>query len=133
MTRTSLYLALMALLAACGDGQPFQFAEDEVVEDDTATEVIPEEVEEPEDVLNVITVAQELSSAREDRGDISRAEAPNDIGGGTSTLFSYNGDDDTFEIDGLAFDGLNTYQRFAALPQLAAVPIYGHDTRTADF
>lgn len=134
MTRTSLSLALMALLAACGDGQPFD--DDEIVEEVPVPveEVIPDEIEEPEDVLNVTTIAQPLTNEQEDRGDIIRAEAPNDTGGGTTSLFSFNVDDNTFEIDGLAFDGLNVYQVFAPLENdLGTVAIYAADAEVEDF
>lgn len=136
MTRTSLSLALMALLAACGDGQPLF---DEEVEDTTTElEGIPfedieaDDVDEPEDVLNAGTVAPPLRDTLQDRGDIVRTEARNDLGGGASSLFSYDGDNDTFVIDGLAFDGLNTYQRFAALPQLGNVAVYRGDAVVED-
>lgn len=136
MTRTSLSLALMALLAACGDGQPL-FDEEEAA---TSTDpnvvpfepVAPNEVDEPEDVLNSGTIAPPLRGALAARGDIVRAEATNTNGGGATSLFSYNGTDDLFVIDGLAFDGLNEYARFEARPQLGNVAVYRGDVTVTD-
>ena len=138
MTRTSLSLALMALLAACGDGQPL-FDEDAVDPTDTELEgvpfeeVDPDDVDDPEDVLNSGTTAPPLLGSLAERGDIVRVEAPNEIGGGATSLFSYNGDEDVFVIDGIAFDGLNEYGRFTTRPQLGNVAVYQADAVVEDF
>ena len=139
MTRTSLSLALMALLAACGDGQPL-FDEDP---SDTGTgvgtdggvpfeAVDPNDVDEPEDVLNSGTIAPPLRGTLAARGDVLRAEAFNENGGGATSSFAFNGNDDTFFVDGLAFDGLNVYQRFDALPQIGTVAVYQADQVVPD-
>ena len=137
MTRTSLSLALMALLAACGDGQPL-FDTDEAEQNGGTggvpfEPVEPDEVEEPEDVLNSGTVAPPLRGVLANRGDILRAERPNENGGGATSLFSYNGNDDIFIVDGIAFDGLNQYQRFDPRPQLGNVAVYRGEAVVDDF
>jgi hypothetical protein len=138
MTRTPLILAMLALLAACGDGQPL-FDDAEADAEDTATDGIPfeevavEDVDDPDDVLNAGTVAPPLLGTLTQRGDIVRVEAPDGNGGGFTSLFSYSSDGDVFLIDGLAFDGLNEYERFASLPQLGTVAVYQGDATVADF
>lgn len=135
MTRTPLTLAMLAVLAACGDGQPLFDVEDAT--DGTETDipfqdVEPDDVDEPEDVLNAGTIAPPLRGVLSDRGDIVRVEAPNEIGGGITSLFNYSGDGDVFVIDGIAFDGLNEYERFAALPQIGTVAVYQGDLQVTD-
>lgn len=137
MTRTSLSLALVALLAACGDGQPLFDTEESDANGGTGgvpfEPVEPEDVDEPEDVLNSGTVAPPLRGSLANRGDIVRAERINDQGGGSTSLFSYNGNEDVFIVDGIAFDGLNQYQRFDARPQLGNVAVYQGDAVVDDF
>ncbi|MFT4701612.1 MAG: hypothetical protein ACI9ND_001349 [Yoonia sp.] len=148
MTRTTLSLAFVALLAACGDGQPL-FDEEvasgaEGIESgvpdiegtpfeelDAGSDPDSDNITDPDDILANGTVSPPLNGARANRGDIVRAEARSGSGGITS-LFNYNGTDDTFNVDGLAFDGLNTYQRFATLPQLGETAVYRADATVAD-
>lgn len=140
MTRTPLTLALLAVLAACGDGQPLFDEEtsaelelegtplDEI---DSGSDPDSDSVADPDELLANGTVAPPLTGTRAARGDIVRSEARSGSGGITS-LFNYNGNDDTFNVDGLAFDGLNTYQRFAALSQLGNVAVYQADATVED-
>jgi hypothetical protein len=137
MTRTSLTLAMLALLAACGDGQPFfdeaETEDTEEVDGIPFEEVASDDVDDPDDVLNAGTTAPPLLGTLSARGDIVRVESANEDGGGFTSLFSYSSDGDVFVIDGLAFDGLNEYERFAALPQLGTVAVYQGDANVADF
>ena len=43
-----------------------------------------------------------------------------DGNGGFVTSVSYNANDDTFEVDNLAFDGFNVYARDDAVPTLSS-------------
>jgi hypothetical protein len=141
MIRTSLSLALVALLAACGDGQPL-FDEDAEIgipdvdgvpfEDiESGSDPDSENIASPDEILDNGTIAPPLDSTRAERGDIIRTEARSGSGG-VSSLFNYNATDDTFSVDGLAFDGLNRYARFAPLPQLGAVAVYSAEATVAD-
>lgn len=131
MTRTTAPLLLLMMLAACGDGQPF-FADDE----ETTTPVeVEEEVEEvdPSDVLNTGTVRAPIAANFVARGDITRREASDEDGfSGLLASATYNAANDTFLVDGLGFDGANTYTRDAAIPQLGSYSVYEAELETPD-
>lgn len=147
MTRIPFSLALLAVLAACDNAQPLIFPEDqaevdpaeEVEEDevsgsDPESDAIPETIDE---ILALGTLLVDLSGTRDDRGDISRTEARSGSGG-VARDFLINADDDTLEVDNLAFDGLNIYTRGAdlaptKLSDLGTVAVYHGDETVPDF
>ncbi|MBB5720897.1 hypothetical protein FHS72_000501 [Loktanella ponticola] len=115
MIRTPISLALLATLAACGDGQPFFNEEEAAIE-----------VGSPDEFLSDNTDSIALDDALADRGDIIRQE-PTDGNGGIASALVFNVDEDTFFVDGLAFDGLNTYQRFGAIESIGDNKVFQAD------
>ena len=95
MIRTVSLLALLAMLSACGDGQPLFRGED-------PTSPLPPGTETPDS----------------DRS-ISRFEEVDDKGGGYVEEVRYNRAQDTFFVDNLAFDGDNVYTRDEQVPLLS--------------
>ena len=145
MTRTHFSLALVATLAACGDGQPLFDTETPVTTDEASeavTDAALEDIQSGSDgrsdslqdldeILDAGTNAPPLLGELAERGDIVRIEALDGSGGITSS-FAFNGDDDTFTVDGLGFDGLNVYQRSANIPQLGSIAVYEADQVVLD-
>lgn len=145
MKRTPLSLALLAALAACGDGQPLFDEEVEVVEEDAEAPEIDiglgsdpaaDPIVNVDQILEAGTVSPPLTDEAFLRGDITRVETRDSVGGGVTSSFRYEATDDTFEVDGLAFDGYNTYTRGIntdprKASQLGTVAVY-HADETAD-
>ena len=113
MIRSITPFFVLAALTACGDGQPLY--EEEVVQE-TVEEDLPPGTEDPTASSGII-----------------RFEAENDKGGGLVTVASYDEDADVFNVDYLAFDGANVYQRGVAVPTLGGYPVYDADDTTPDF
>lgn len=90
MIRTVSLLALLAVLGACGDGQPLFNEPDE----EPGESPLPPGTEEP----------------TAGRG-INRYEEEDGKGGGYVQDVSYDPANDTFLVDNLAFDGANVYTR----------------------
>lgn len=129
-------ISVLALLAACDDGNPFETEEEiiEETEDDTDEDTDEPVVDEDaDDVLSTGTIRPPQSSDLIARGDIIRAEAENEDGGGLVSEVIYNPDDDTFFVDGLGFDGENIYQRGVEVSQLNGYAVYEADVVTPDF
>lgn len=64
---------------------------------------------------------------------IFRREAQDgESGNGYAESFSYDSDNDTFTVDGLAFDGENTYQRGTAVSSLGPFAVYEADSSVTD-
>lgn len=127
-------LSVLALLAACGDGNPFP-VDEPVVEEEEEVDggEEPEPGEQPDDVLDTGTVRPPLSDDLEARGDIVRAEALNDEnGGGQLASVIYDAATDTMIVDGLGFDGENVYQRGQAVSQLNGYAVYDADLVATD-
>jgi hypothetical protein len=127
MTRLSAMMAVLALLAACGDGQPFFDGTD------GGTGVDPDDGDgsggcsicgDPD--LPPGTDEPSATSA------IVRFEAIDDHGGGFVQDVSYNAEDDTFSVDNLAFDGANVYQRGDEIASLGGYAIYEGRERVRD-
>lgn len=55
-----------------------------------------------------------------------------DYGNGFAEDFKYNAADDTFEVDGLGFDGGNVYQRGSAVASLGPFKVYEGDSTFTD-
>ncbi len=72
-------------------------------------------------------------------GNISHYEARDGKGGGYAETVVYNSGNDTFQVDNLAFDGLNTYQRSGQptsktpLATLGGYNVYEADVDVSDF
>jgi hypothetical protein len=127
MTRLSAMMAVLALLAACGDGQPFFDGTD------GGTGVDPDDgggsggcsiCGDPD--LPPGTDEPSASTS------ITRYEAVDDNGGGFVQEVSYNAADDTFSVDNLAFDGANTYARGDQIASLAGYAVYDGRERVRD-
>ena len=98
MIRTVSLLALLAVLGACGDGQPLYNEPDE----EPGEGPLPPGTEEPSD-----------------RRGINRYEEEDGKGGGYVQDVSYDATNDTFLVDNLAFDGANVYTRDDQVPTLS--------------
>jgi hypothetical protein len=146
MLRITTPLIFMLMLSACGDGQPF-FDEDTATDADTAADVdtaaeASEDAEggdaadddgEVSDVLNTGTTSPTLGTDAVARGDIIRLESTSDEGlGGYLSSVSYDSDSDTLIVDGLGFDGANTYSRGSPIDQLKSYQVYEADITATD-
>lgn len=98
MAKWKMALAALALVAAC-DGNPWAEKEEDPV--------LPPGTDDPT-----------ASSP------IQRTEDVDDTGNGFAEGMSYNAADDTFTVDGLAFDGNNVYDRDDAVPDLGPFAVY---------
>ncbi len=127
-----LPLALLALIAACDSSQPLNF---------TGLDEGPSEEDEGsiEQILDDATDEVNVSSFRDDRGDLVRTEELDlETGAGFAEDFFLDGTEDTLEIDNLAFDGLNVYTRGAnvdtpKLSDLGTIGVYHGDETVPDF
>lgn len=136
MLRHLLLLGLLGstaiTVAACGDGNPFFEADadgdgipDDEDDDDNGNGV-PDEDEE-DDGTCAICGDPDLPPGTDEpsaNGGIFRYEDENDIGGGYVREVSYNAVADTFEVDGLAFDGANVYGRGTAVGTMGGYAVY---------
>lgn len=136
MTRFLAALLALTIVAGCGDGQPF-FDEDDDggVTDPDPVDPDPTDPDptDPDatDPLSTGTVRPPLTEEAIARGDIVRAEIPGDGGGLVSSVI-YDSSNDTFLVDGLAFDGLNVYARGTPVSQLNGFAVYEADLVTPD-
>lgn len=105
---------LLAVLAACGDGQPL-FEDTSDVEDVEIFEELPPGTD------NATVDASVL-----------RFEERNEQGGGYAESTAFDAATDTFVVDNLAFDGLNTYTRATAVPTLGTYGLYQADEVVTD-
>ena len=102
-----LLLLAVATVSGCG-GSSNPFDDDEVVDE------TPDDSGDDGDDGSPISSDRELppgTGTPEPDASIFRREGQTEDGGGYVTAVSYNSSDDTFIVDGLAFDGDNTYQR----------------------
>ncbi len=123
MIRILIALSLLFSLSACLDGaQPFDAAAVDETEDAAETDdAITGGGLEGTATLPPGT-AEPSSSSR-----IERYET-----GGLVQTATYNAVDDTFEVDNLAFDGENVYQRDDQVPTLGTFAVYEADAVTLD-
>lgn len=125
MKMTATGLALCVALAACGDGVPFNGPTDGDTGGgtgdggDTGANI-------SRDGLPAGTASPTPNN------DIRRSETPDDDGNGTASNFQYNAENDTFTIDGLAFDGNNVYTRGAQVSSLGPFAVYDAPAVTLD-
>ena len=67
------------------------------------------------------------------KSSIKRTEVKDGASGnGYAEDFKYNAEDDTFEVDGLGFDGGNVYQRGSAVASLGPFRVYEGDSTFTD-
>lgn len=131
MTKPFSALLLLLMIGACDNAQPLDF-------DATDTEET-EETEEPEEAPSspseILAAGTRLpagdSVARSTQGT-TRLEARNDEGGGLLATATYNESSDTFVIDGLGFDGANTYTPGTAVDSLLSYAVYDADVQAID-
>ena len=137
MTRFLTAASLLALLAACGDGQPFFDQNGNLVDGGSGGETDGSGEGEGDGgdgdgVDGDVALPPGTRNPSRSSG-IVRFEARNDIGGGYAQEFTYNARNDTFTVDNLAFDGENTYQRGDRIGTLGGYAVYDADVTTRDF
>ncbi|WP_373352915.1 hypothetical protein [Pseudoroseicyclus sp. CXY001] len=121
MRKLALSAALLALLAACGDGQPF--FEEPGGESPTQSEG-DGEVEGTNDEGSLTgTLPPGTNDPSRGRG-ITRYEEENEQGGGYVQNARYNAENDSFVVDNLAFDGFNRYRRGRDLDTLGGYGVF---------
>lgn len=128
MIRSTLAVAALALLAACGDGQPFPdtnagngsgsgggTTDGGGLDTDGATPPLPG------------------TASPSPNASIVRFEASASDGGSLIENVSYNAANDTFSVDGVGFDGNNVYTRLpGALRTVGPTRVFGADVTTPD-
>lgn len=119
MMRTLTAISALALLTACGDGQPFFDIEDDETPD---IEIELDGTEDPESNDSINRIEPDAGNG-----------VANATGGGLVRSAVYDEDNDTYDIDNLAFDGLNTYSRDTAQPTLGGYPVYAAEEVVPDF
>ncbi|MCP1168492.1 hypothetical protein [Limimaricola litoreus] len=127
MTRLLSTAALMALLSACGDGQPFVFdeVEDAVEDDETPTG-------EEEDGFEGDADLPPGTATPSPDASIRRFEPLGESGGGFVRSVSYDAADESFTVDNLAFDGITPYRRDDVLPSMGGYAVFESDETVRD-
>ncbi|UTH49021.1 hypothetical protein KBW81_04275 [Loktanella salsilacus] len=134
MIRLTLASSLLALLAACGDGQPL-FDENGTDPTDTTDTTDPTDTDGDGGDIDTDGATPPLpgTDAPSPDNGIFRYEDRNDKGGGLVTDVSYDAANDTFTVDNLGFDGANTYQRVdAPLNTLGVTRVFAADEVVED-
>ncbi|MGZ9810599.1 hypothetical protein ACXN5S_09060 [Pseudoroseicyclus sp. H15] len=114
--------ALLALLAGCGDGEPF-FTEDP----ETGSPTEAEGDGDVEGTSDEGSLSGELPPGTNEpsRGaGITRYEEVDEAGGGYVQNARYDASNDTFVVDNLAFDGANRYRRGTSPGSLAGYGVF---------
>ena len=150
MMKSTAALAALALLAACGDGQPL-FDENGNPNGVTVTQAPSSG--------NGTTTGGTITSNNGGTTDgpttdggiatdgalppgtvnptnadaIFRVEPRDNDGGGLVTQASYNKRADTFTVDNIGFDGANVYKRNTAVPTVGNARVFAADEVTEDF
>jgi hypothetical protein len=132
MIRLTLASSLLALLAACGDGQPL-FDENGTDPTDTTDTTDTTEGDGGDIDTDGATPPLPGTDAPSPDAGIFRYEDRNGNGGGLVTDVSYDAANDTFTVDNLGFDGANTYQRVdAPLNTLGVTRVFAADEVVED-
>ncbi|MBU2360399.1 MAG: hypothetical protein KKB02_15970 [Alphaproteobacteria bacterium] len=130
MKRILTAVSALALLTACGDGNPFF---------DESGNPVTTPVTTTGDTIGDgggITTDGALPPGTDNpnvNDGIFRFESPDSASGGLVTEVSYNSAQDTFTVDNVGFDGANVYQRDSAVPTLNGTRIFAADEVTDDF
>lgn len=136
MFRLMIAVSALALLTACGDGQPFDLQEtagEDAAGDDGLTEPGDDEVTDPPDGVETDTLPPGTTDPSRDSA-ILRFEPRNDQGGGRITSpVTYDAETDTFTVDNLAFDGFNTYSRGTTVSSMGGYAVYEAEVAVTDF
>lgn len=135
MIRIMLASSALALLGACGDGQPFPepATTGGTTTDTTNTTDTTAGDGGTLDTGGATPPPPGTDSPEPDKA-IFRYEAANGSGGGLVTDVSYNKANDTFTVDNLGFDGANVYKRNAApLNTLGVTRVFAADGSVDDF
>ncbi|WP_306131211.1 hypothetical protein [Roseivivax marinus] len=116
MARIVAMILALALLGACGstgnDGSnPLDEDEQEDTGGDTGGDGSDDGSGDPTTPIESDRELPPGTAQPTPNNSIVRYEAQDDNGGGYARNIRYNSDDDTFEVDNLAFDGDNVYQR----------------------
>jgi len=121
----------IALLMACGDGQPL--FDDDTAGDDSTSDVTSDPTDEPGDGassdLGTLPPGTDSPTAT---SNIIRFEARNEDGGGYVNDVSYDAANDQFIVDNIAFDGENVYDRYSAVPNLGGYSVFAAEETVAD-
>ncbi len=128
MIRLTLAASALALLAACGDGQPL--FDDATTNTGTTDPVAGDGGA----IINdgAIPALPGTDSPKATTG-IFRYEAATDGGSGLVQDVAYNQANDTFTVDGIGFDGANVYRRNAApLNTLGTTRVFAGATTVND-
>ncbi len=127
--------ALLALLSGCNGTSPF-------VEDDTAVPTDPTDPTTPvppvgppvDDALDTGTVRPNPTGPEPEADDsILRLEARNEDFGGRVASVAYQPATDSFIVDGLGFDGGNSYARGTAVGRFGDYNVFEADVLDTDF
>ncbi len=139
MSRLLTTCAFLALLSACGGGQPLFDVEEEVVEEVVEEEEEEEVVEEETgEEGGLETDGTSLPPGTEEptaEYRIFRYEpqsSEDDGSGGHARNFSYDAENDELTIRGLAFDGDDVYERNTRIGSIGGYAIYEADTTVSD-
>ncbi len=129
MNKLTAAIFMASFLAACDESQPF-FKDDDTTTTSTNDATggdNPDDGTDSEDPLNTGTVRPPINGNQLDRGDILRVEA-----GGLLASVEYVASNDTLIVDGLGFDGANTYSRGSPIAQLNSHQVYEADVVAFD-
>ena len=137
MLRLMTAVSLLALLSACGDGNPLFDARGNPITapdgEGGGTDAGGDNGGDPDGDLDA---GEGLPPGTDDPragSSILRFEDRDGQGGGLVTTVSYNARNDRFSVDNLGFDGPNVYTRGNVISTLGGYPIYDADDTTPDF
>lgn len=138
MIRLMTAVSLLALLSACGDGNPLfdengnrLNADGNSANTDTTGDANADPTE--GDIDNDGATPPPGTEDPELEQSIFRFEERDNNGAGLVTQVSYNSNRDTFTVDNLAFDGANVYKRNAPLGTVGGYRVFAADETTDDF
>lgn len=132
MMRSFTAISALALLTACGDGNPFcdidsnpdsNYCGSDVQGDVPDVEIELDGTQDPNASRSIVRI---------EPGSPDDPALANEDGGGLVREVLYDPDSDTYTIDNLAFDGANEYERDTVFPTLGGYPIYAADETTPD-
>ncbi|WP_394154185.1 hypothetical protein [Loktanella salsilacus] len=132
MIRLTIASSLLALLTACGDGQPlFDETANDTDTTDTDTTDDGEDSDGGIDNDGAVTVLPGTTNASSDTGIFRFEEAVD--GGGLVEAVAYDSATDTFTVDGIGFDGENVYTRLpGTLATVGTARVFGASSSVTD-